>query len=73
MLKLRVFGLAFLGLLSYKCLYAQESADDLAQKAANPIADLISVPFQLNNDFGLGEFDRTRNVLNIQPVIPLFK
>ena len=52
-------------------LGAQQSADELAQEAANPIADLVSVPFQLNNDFGLGEYDRTRNVLNIQPVIPL--
>jgi hypothetical protein len=50
---------------------AQPSANDLAQKAANPIADLMSIPLQLNNDLGLGEFDRTRNVLNIQPVIPL--
>lgn len=48
-----------------------QSADELAEAAANPIADLISVPLQLNNDFGLGEFDRTRNVLNVQPVVPL--
>ncbi|KPK61876.1 MAG: hypothetical protein AMS21_08705 [Gemmatimonas sp. SG8_38_2] len=51
-------------------LQAQQSAQDLAQKAANPIADLMSIPFQNNTDFGLGEYDRTRNVLNIQPVIP---
>ncbi len=50
---------------------AAQSADELAEAAANPIADLISLPFQLNNDFGLGEFDRTRQVLNIQPVVPL--
>lgn len=52
---------------------AQQSANDLAQQAANPIANLMSFPFQLNNDFGLGEYDRTANVLNIQPVIPLAK
>ena len=50
---------------------ASQSADELAEAAANPIANLISFPLQLNNDFGLGDFDRTRNVLNIQPVIPL--
>jgi len=50
---------------------AQESDEDLAKAAANPLADLISIPFQNNADFGLGEFNRTRNVLNIQPVIPL--
>ena len=27
--------------------------------------------FQNNIDYGYGEFDRSRNVLNIQPVIPL--
>jgi hypothetical protein len=37
----------------------------------NPIANLISIPVQLNNDFGLGPYDRTLNVLNVQPVGPL--
>jgi hypothetical protein len=50
---------------------AQQSADELAQQAANPIANLMSIPFQNNTDFGLGPYDRTRNVLNIQPVVPL--
>jgi hypothetical protein len=49
--------------------YAQ-TAEELAQQAANPIADLMSLPIQNNTDFGLGEFDRARNVLNVQPVIP---
>ena len=62
---------AVLIFLHQAALHGQESADDLAQAAANPIANLISFPLQLNNDFGLGEFNRTRNVLNIQPVIPL--
>jgi hypothetical protein len=48
-----------------------QTADELAQQAANPIADLMSIPLQNNTDFGLGEFDRARNVLNVQPVIPL--
>jgi hypothetical protein len=52
-------------------LQAQESADELSQAAANPIANLISFPIQNNMDFGFGEFDRSRNILNIQPVIPL--
>ena len=58
-------------LLTGTGLHAQQSADELAQKAANPIADLMSIPFQNNTDFGLGTYDRTRNVLNIQPVVPL--
>lgn len=43
-----------------------------SQKAVqNPIASLISVPVQNNSNFGIGPFDRTQNVLNIQPVIPI--
>lgn len=50
-------------------LQAQE-AQDLAKAAQNPVADLISLPFQNNTNFGLGPKDRTQNVLNIQPVVP---
>ncbi len=50
---------------------AQEDKEALAKEAANPIANLMSFPFQNNIDYGYGEFDRSRNVLNIQPVIPL--
>jgi len=52
-------------------LRAQDSQEDLSQQAANPIANLMSFPFQNNIDFGYGEYNRIRNVLNIQPVIPL--
>jgi hypothetical protein len=52
-------------------LHAQPSATELSAAAANPLADLISLPFQNNTDFGLGPFDRATNVLNIQPVVPL--
>ena len=34
------------------------------------MANLISVPIQNNSNFGIGPYDRTQNVLNIQPVIP---
>ena len=57
-------------------VYSQETEepstekDDLASKIQNPIASLISVPFQNNADFNIGPYDRTRNTLNIQPVVP---
>ncbi|MHA7129338.1 hypothetical protein [Algoriphagus namhaensis] len=50
---------------------AEEEAAELAKKLANPIASLISVPFQNNTDYGIGEFRGTRNTMNIQPVIPV--
>ncbi len=43
---------------------------NLAQQSQNPIANLISVPFQINTNFGVGQFDRTSVILNIQPVVP---
>jgi hypothetical protein len=43
-----------------------------ARKAAqNPIASMISVPFQENWNFGIGAADRVQNVFVIQPVIPV--
>ncbi len=47
-----------------------QSESDLAKKTQNPLADLISLPFQNNFDFNMGPHDRTRYTLNIQPVIP---
>ena len=42
----------------------------LAKATQNPVASLISVPLQNNSNFSVGDYDRTQNVLNIQPVIP---
>lgn len=44
--------------------------EELAKQTQNPLADLISVPFQNNIGFNLGPHNRTQNVLNIQPIIP---
>ena len=52
---------------------AQQSAPtdaDLAKQAQNPIASLISLPFQNNTNINMGPYERSQNVLNIQPVIP---
>lgn len=52
-------------------VYASDAAE-LAKKTQNPISDLMSLPFQLNYDRGIGpKDDGSKTVLNIQPVIPI--
>ena len=48
-----------------------QSTADLAKAAQNPIADMISLPFQNNTNFNFGPLEKTQNILNIQPVIPI--
>jgi hypothetical protein len=45
--------------------------EDLAKEAQNPVASLVSALLQNNTALGIGQYDRTQNVLNIQPVIPV--
>ena len=57
-------------------VYAQDGPQnthdpsELSKKAANPIANMISVPVQLNLNFGVGDYDRSSQVFNIMPVLP---
>jgi len=51
---------------------AADSQAEIAKKLNNPIAAMISVPFQLNYDENIGPSDQgERWLLNVQPVIPI--
>ena len=76
-------GFTFLCILSSSLLSAQQKekpaspepaaneAAELAKKLANPIASLISVPFQNNTYYGIGPYKGTQNVMFFQPVVPI--
>ena len=44
--------------------------EELAKAAQNPVASMISLPFQNITNFGVGPDDKIQNILNIQPVVP---
>jgi hypothetical protein len=59
-------------ILTQAAASAAESDEELAKKTQNPVANLISVPFQSNWDFNIGpKEDKSNYLLNIQPVIPV--
>ena len=66
--------ICLVGIVVAQPLWSQEkpadSVEELAKKSQNPVAPMISVPFQNNINFGYGPHNNTQNLLNIQPVIP---
>ena len=47
-----------------------QDADELARQTQNPVANLITVPFEANWDMGIGDREATGTILNFQPVVP---
>src|SRR5215467_6251970 len=60
-----------LSLWAAPILAAQSGDSELATKLSNPIANLMSFPFQLNHDCCFGPANGSRFTLNVQPVIPI--
>ena len=48
----------------------QDQAAALAKTVQNPIAALVSLPFQYNVNTNFGEFERVASTMNVQPVVP---
>jgi hypothetical protein len=59
-----------ISLTTHNICYAASNAE-LAKAAQNPIANMISLPFQNNTNTGIGPNNETQNILNIQPVWPV--
>ncbi|MBV6477699.1 MAG: hypothetical protein HGGPFJEG_00442 [Ignavibacteria bacterium] len=74
--KITIFYLAILNLFICGKLFSQTSADDLAKQLSNPVANLISVPFQFNFQYNINDntdnsYNGYKLLLNFQPVIPV--
>lgn len=74
-LKLKSTFIVIIVSLTHFTANAQEekagaSAQELADKLANPVASLISVPLQNNLSYGIGPYNGSKYTINVQPVIP---
>ncbi|TRZ44320.1 transporter [Robertkochia solimangrovi] len=69
---MKIKGLIFFTMLLLATVaYGQSEADELAKQLQNPVASLISVPFQGNYDWGFDPENGSRLTINVQPVYPM--
>jgi hypothetical protein len=56
--------------LAVSAAWAQNDSD-LQKQLVNPIADIVTLPFQWTTNFNAGPFEKPQYTLNIQPVYPV--
>jgi hypothetical protein len=68
-----ISGFAFVFVCGFTSsrVFAQTDVTELAKKTQNPVADLVTIPFQFNWNSGGGLGDQTFFLLNFQPVLPI--
>jgi hypothetical protein len=72
MLRMPALGVILVTLASSSAGAQSNSASELAEQLSNPVASLVSIPFQFNTDSRIGPArDGERVQLNFQPVIPV--
>ena len=64
-------SLLILAVLFFTATGFAQSEEDMAKAAQNPVANMYSFPLQNNTVFGVGPYEGTQNILNVQPVIPI--
>jgi len=69
--KLLLLFFIFLSVTKIQAQDKEKTKADIEKAAQNPIASMYVLPVQNNTQFGIGPFDRTQNVTNVQPVIPI--
>ena len=69
-IKLVTFVFAIFTLLLCTKEAKAQSNEEMAKAAQNPVSNFFNFPFQNNTNYGFGPYERTQNVLNIQPVLP---
>src|SRR5262245_53457223 len=67
----RITAAALLSIATGAGLAQGDSDEELQKKLANPVADLISLPFQYNGTLNTGPLEKPEHTLNIQPVYPM--
>jgi hypothetical protein len=65
-----ILGIAVLLVVAPALVSLADDTAELAKAAQNPIANMISLPLQLNTSLDWGPEEGTLNVLNVQPVWP---